>query len=183
MSLCKLRQLRISGALDERRQLSPSLQRHVDACPRCRKFHRQSCAIAASLAPAPADSPPWLHTKIIARIRAAAPADESRAARRWLPATAGLGAIACAIGVVALSIQRDAPESAQDGDPQPPPAEQFVVRPPVSPHPASVPNRFEQHAKQALTQEFQHLATDIAGAKNFLTASLRNTFPGLGDGQ
>lgn len=175
MSLCKLRQFRISSALDDGRQLSASLQNHIDACPRCRGFHQQSCAIAASLVPAAApDAPAWLHTKIMARVRSAEPVATAAAPRRWLPAVAGLAAIAVAAGLITLKFQKNAI----------PPEEQAVAWSPpvpVTPHPASVTDRLERHAKQALSNEFHHLATDIAGAKNFLTASLRSTLPSLGD--
>ena len=46
-------------------------------------------------------------------------------------------------------------------------------------HPATVTARIEEHAKHALSKEVQDLAADLSGARNFLSASLRNTIPGL----
>ena len=173
MPLCKLRQFRISSALDGRRELSASLQNHVDACASCREFLTRSRSLESRLRPGSpqGDSPPWLHTEIMARVRASVPAEEPRS---WLPAIIGASAIAVAALVITFGVNR-----AQD---QPPEVAEVPLRPPVATvHPGLVPGHFEKHAKQALSKEFQNLAADITGAKNFLNASLRNTIPGLGE--
>ena len=174
MPLCTLRQFRISSALDDGRQLSPSLRSHIDACPSCRKFHQQSCAIAVDFAPRATDPPPWLHTKIMGEIQATTQDGGGGPAslRRWLPASVGLAAIATVAALIMFNVQ-EAPVETEQAE--------VVLRPPIPPHPASVPGAFESHAKQALSREFHHLATDIAGAKNFLTASLLSTIPGLAE--
>ena len=74
MSLCPIRQFRISSALDDDRELSASLQRHVDACPRCRQFLDNSRSLGKSLAaPTPVETPPWLHTTIMAKVNGTFP--------------------------------------------------------------------------------------------------------------
>ena len=94
----------------------------------------------------------------------------------WLPAVAGTAAIALVAGVIALNIPSEEDEIAQTESTDVP-----LPAPSTPVHPASVPSRFEQHAKLALSKEFQDLAADISGARRFLTASLRSTLPGLGE--
>jgi len=176
MPLCNIRQLRISSSLDDGRELSPSLQRHVDACPRCSRFLAESEALEDRLVKRSADaggSPAWMHTRIMAEIHASAPGGGQERTPAWLPVAAGMAALAILAGLMTLS----APQG------EPPAQETAAVQlstpvPPV--HPASVPARIEKHAKLALTTEFQNLATDISGARKFISASLRNTIPGLG---
>lgn len=177
MSLCSIRQLRISSALDDGRDLSASLRRHVEGCPRCGSFLSNSRAIGEQLgdsAPA-AHAPPWMHTRIMARIQTADRPERQNLARpAWLPAAAGVAAIAVLVGLIATyTPDRQDPELVETTTAQ--------IPAPVTPlHPASVPGQFEKRAKQALATEFQNLASDISGARKFLSASLRNTIPALG---
>ena len=171
MSLCPIRQFRISSALDDDRELSASLQRHVDACPRCRQFLDNSRSLGKSLAaPTPVETPPWLHTKIMAKVNGTFPDEMAKESRSWFPALAGAAAIAVVATLVAVNV-----------DPNTPAQEEVVqLSAPVTPvHPATVTARIEEHAKHALSKEVQDLAADLSGARNFLSASLRNTIPGL----
>ena len=177
MSLCNIRQLRISSALDDGRELPASLRRHVEGCPRCESFLNNSRAIGETLgnsAPT-AHAPSWMHTKIMAQIRAAdRPGRQHGARPAWLPAAAGAAAIAVIVGLIATyTPDRPDPELVETATAQ--------IPAPVTPlHPASVPGQFEKHAKQALAAEFHNLASDISGARKFLSASLRHTIPDLG---
>jgi hypothetical protein len=175
MSLCHIRQFRISSALDDERQLPTSLQRHVDACPSCGSFLAQARALGDQMgaAPSTASPPAWMHTKIMAQLRASVPERQARSRAPWLAAAAGIAAIAGVVGMIAINMPPGTDAEFETASVQ--------ISAPVTPlHPASVPGRLEQHAKQALSTEFQNLAADISGARKFLSASLRNTIPGLG---
>ncbi len=172
MSLCQIRQYRISNALNDGRALSDSLQRHVDGCSQCSEFLSKSRALGENLAPAEYEPPAWLRIRVMSNLLAGSPAARPASpARRWLPAAAGLAAIGTVAAIIAVSVN---PADPVETTPR------FAIKPPVPPvHPASVPERLERHAKQTLGKEFQDLATDISGARKFLGASLRNTLPGL----
>ena len=176
MPLCNIRQFRISSALDDGRQLSEPLRRHIDACPRCRQFLKQSESLGIRLSDGfsnSVQSPAWLRTRIMAEVGAMAP-DQTHGARPyWLPAAAGVAAMVALVGLITMS-------TCQDEVPDPETASVQISTPVTPLHPATVPGRFERHAKQALSTEFQNLATDISGARRFISASLRNTVPGLG---
>ncbi|MGI9242318.1 MAG: hypothetical protein ACR2RV_16085 [Verrucomicrobiales bacterium] len=176
MPLCNIRQLRISSALDDGRALSAPLQRHVDACPRCRQFLEQSESLEIRLSDSPpnsAQTPAWMRTRIMAEVRASTPEHAHRARPAWLPTAAGIAATAILVGLITMSTRQDEVPEQETASVQ--------ISTPVTPlHPATVPGRFERHAKQALSTEFQNLATDISGARRFISASLRNTIPGLG---
>lgn len=114
-----------------------------------------------------------MRTRIMAEVRAAAPDQTPRARPSWLPAAAGIAATAVLVGLITMSTRQDEVTDQETASVQ--------ITTPVTPlHPATVPSRFERHAKQALSTEFQNLATDISGARRFISASLRNTIPGLG---
>ena len=176
MPLCNIRQFRISSSLEDGRELSPPLQRHVDACPRCSRFLAESETLEDRLLKCSADageSPAWMHTRIMAEIHASAPGGGQERTLAWLPVAAGMAVLAVLAGLMTLSAPRGENPAQETSTVQ--------LSTPVPPvHPASVPARIEKHAKLALATEFQNIATDISGARKFISASLRNTIPGLG---
>ena len=105
MSLCQIKQYRISSALDDGRALSGSLQRHVDGCPDCREFLNKSRALGNRLSPTDYEPPAWLRTRVMSKVLAGnPPARPAWSARRWLPATAGLAAMGIVAAVIAVSV-------------------------------------------------------------------------------
>ena len=175
MSLCLIRQYRISSALDEGRELSSSLKRHIGTCRRCRQFLEDSRSLDESLAAkVDFDPPAWLHTRVMAKIGTAGrPVGQERLPSRWFPALAGAAGIAIVAGIIAIGV------NSEDRPPEETATAQLPApSPPV--HPASVTAKIEEHAKLALTKEAKDLAADLSGAKNFFTASLRSTIPLLG---
>jgi len=189
MSFCKIRQFRISSALDDVRPLPPSIFRHLESCECCRDFYKRSQSIGDELSAAPVstETPPWLSTRIMAQVQASS---QERAPAlsplvRWLPAVTGVAAIAI-VAMVIFASQKEPASSVvdEDGGVEPPaPVEEttpgvYALTTPV--HPANVPAKLEEHAKGALSKEAQHLASDLRGARRFLTASFRSTIPGMG---
>ncbi|MFT4547642.1 MAG: hypothetical protein ACI9UA_001266 [Pseudoalteromonas tetraodonis] len=171
MLLCRFRQFRISSALDDGRELPEALKSHAGSCQSCQQFLTRSQALAEELrASVPMEDPPaWLHMKIMAKVRSSEAAPST--SERWIPVVAGAAAIAIAFAVVNMNVNPPA-ENTQLATVQ--------LSAPTTPiHPASVTAKIERHAKNTLNKEFQDIAADISGARNFLSASLRNTIPGM----
>ncbi len=97
MSLCHIRQLRISSALDDERELSTSLQRHIDACPRCGRFLAESEALGdawLSTVSGTGHPQPGCIPRIMAEIHASAPGGGQERTPAWLPVAAGIAGMA-----------------------------------------------------------------------------------------
>ncbi len=74
MIICWLHQRNISSHLDANMPLANSTRRHLECCPRCRSFHESGAAIAVDLKACVqrerAHPSPYLHSKIMANVRA-----------------------------------------------------------------------------------------------------------------